>query len=298
MTLTQIRYFLEVSQCLNLSIAAQRLFISQPNLSKYISQMEEELGYPLLIRGNRGVRLTPGGEQFLRHIRVPYYDLIHNIQLSASLGQRQTICMALPHEQQIPDFLLSLLRTWNCNDTLPNIIVAYDNPSRMATKLLAGEYDLLISSEPDVENTPGLSCTSLFPLKSVLAYSAQHVNAGKEDLTLLDFAEDYFLVSLNESSQQLQYSAKYIEFNYGFQPKFLYTDSTSSSLLNVISGLGVTIIPELYIRSDMTQLQTLPIADIEPHWCNIICRTDEADTQTIALRDAIYDMFQARPDLR
>ena len=43
------------------SLAAQRLYLSQPTLSRQLRELEEELGKKLLIRGNKGVTLTEEG---------------------------------------------------------------------------------------------------------------------------------------------------------------------------------------------------------------------------------------------
>ncbi|MGH2929000.1 MAG: LysR substrate-binding domain-containing protein, partial [Solirubrobacteraceae bacterium] len=49
--------------------AAERLFISQPTLSKQIRMLERQLGAPLFDRGRDGVRLTPVGEALLPYAR-------------------------------------------------------------------------------------------------------------------------------------------------------------------------------------------------------------------------------------
>lgn len=56
-----IQSFLEVSQTLNLSRAAERLGISQPALSLSIKRLEENFGLPLLLRSKSGVQLTKAG---------------------------------------------------------------------------------------------------------------------------------------------------------------------------------------------------------------------------------------------
>ena len=64
-----LRYFVAVAEDLHFTHAAERLFVSQPALSKQIRMLERQLGAPLFDRGREGVRLTPVGEALLPHAR-------------------------------------------------------------------------------------------------------------------------------------------------------------------------------------------------------------------------------------
>lgn len=71
-----LRYFVAVAQELHFTRAAERLFVSQPALSKQIRALERQLGADLFVREHRGVRLTrvgaallPYAEQTLEHWR-------------------------------------------------------------------------------------------------------------------------------------------------------------------------------------------------------------------------------------
>ncbi|BAE82156.1 LysR family transcriptional regulator [Desulfitobacterium hafniense] len=69
MTLQVLRYVIEVAACASISEAAKALFISQSTLSTAIKQLEEELGIILFRRNNRGIALSPEGEDFLQFAR-------------------------------------------------------------------------------------------------------------------------------------------------------------------------------------------------------------------------------------
>lgn len=61
--LKQIQYFIVCAQKHSFSSAAKELFTTQPNVSKAIKALEEELGFLLFERHNRGISLTEDGEK-------------------------------------------------------------------------------------------------------------------------------------------------------------------------------------------------------------------------------------------
>ncbi|MFD3522356.1 LysR family transcriptional regulator [Streptomyces sp. NPDC058653] len=64
-----LRYFVAVAEELHFTRAAERLFVSQPALSKQVRVLERSLGAPLFDRDRRGVRLTSAGAALLPHAR-------------------------------------------------------------------------------------------------------------------------------------------------------------------------------------------------------------------------------------
>lgn len=78
MTLTQLNYAITVARASSMNEAARNLFISQPSLSAAIKDLEEEIGVELFRRTNRGISVTPEGEEFIGYARqvVEQYQLI------------------------------------------------------------------------------------------------------------------------------------------------------------------------------------------------------------------------------
>jgi DNA-binding transcriptional LysR family regulator len=58
---SQIKCFLAAAECLSFTKAADRLYLSQPVLSRQIAAMEDELGIELFAREKKTIRLTPAG---------------------------------------------------------------------------------------------------------------------------------------------------------------------------------------------------------------------------------------------
>ncbi|WTT09970.1 LysR substrate-binding domain-containing protein [Streptomyces zaomyceticus] len=66
----ELRSFLAVAEELHFTRAAERLYVSQPALSKQIRALERQLGAPLFDRDRRGVALTSVGTALLPHARA------------------------------------------------------------------------------------------------------------------------------------------------------------------------------------------------------------------------------------
>ena len=69
MTLQQLTYAVTVAEQGSMNRAAQILFLSQSSLSSAIQHLEAEIGLSVFRRTNRGVTVTPEGEDFLIHAR-------------------------------------------------------------------------------------------------------------------------------------------------------------------------------------------------------------------------------------
>lgn len=61
MELRELRYFLAVAREESISKAAEALFVTQPNLSRQMQNLEKEIGKQLFVRGSRKITLTEAG---------------------------------------------------------------------------------------------------------------------------------------------------------------------------------------------------------------------------------------------
>ncbi|MFT4535514.1 MAG: DNA-binding transcriptional LysR family regulator, partial [Saprospiraceae bacterium] len=141
--LRHIKYFLAVAEELHFRKAAERLFISQPGLSRQIKQMEEELGLQLFERHNRKVTLTQAGT----YLRDEYQTIIKSIdkvinhaQLihKGQEGELKIGYIGSAMHKIIPSFLLDIKKKY------PNIHVNFqemDNQVQTA-KILDQDIDI------------------------------------------------------------------------------------------------------------------------------------------------------------
>ncbi len=75
MELRHLRYFVAVGEEQHFGRAAARLHVAQPPLSRQIQDLEREIGFPLLDRLPRGVRLSAAGSLFLNDARRILQDV-------------------------------------------------------------------------------------------------------------------------------------------------------------------------------------------------------------------------------
>jgi LysR family cys regulon transcriptional activator len=103
MKLQQLKYVLAiVDNGLNITAAAEKLFTSQPGVSKQLRLLEEELGLQLFARKGKSLgSITPAGEQVIEHARFIMEEAENIRTLAASYFQEEegTLSIATTHTQ-------------------------------------------------------------------------------------------------------------------------------------------------------------------------------------------------------
>lgn len=88
-TFRQLEHFLALSEELHFGNAAKKLNISQPPLSASLRQLEETLGFALMIRTNRSVQLTAAGAIYASHA-ARILDQLNQAQAIAAQAAKGT----------------------------------------------------------------------------------------------------------------------------------------------------------------------------------------------------------------
>ena len=90
MTLQQLKYAVTIADCGSINEAAKRLFISQPSLSGSIKELEDEIGFEIYIRSNRGIVITPEGEEFMSYARqvLDQYNLLQDRFINKTMRKK------------------------------------------------------------------------------------------------------------------------------------------------------------------------------------------------------------------
>ena len=84
MRLNQLKFLVELNKYKTISETAQKLYISQPSLSTAIKELEEELGFAIIERSNKGVKFTKRGEIVLKYSR----DVMQAVNSIERLGRK------------------------------------------------------------------------------------------------------------------------------------------------------------------------------------------------------------------
>ncbi len=91
MTLQQLRYAVAIADHKSMNKAAAELFVTQPSLSNTIKDLENEIHTEIFIRSNRGIIITPEGEEFLGYARqmLDHYRLIEERYVENAVSKKK-----------------------------------------------------------------------------------------------------------------------------------------------------------------------------------------------------------------
>ena len=111
MTIKQLQYAVTVAETGNITEAAKKLFIAQPSLTSAIHELEKEYGITLFFRSNKGIELTPEGDEFLGYARqvLEQANLINERYTGKSTG-KQRFCVSSQHYSFVVEAFVRLLK--------------------------------------------------------------------------------------------------------------------------------------------------------------------------------------------
>jgi len=150
MNLQQLRYVNEiVRRGLKISDAADALYTSQPNISKQIKQLEQELGIDIFVRnGKRVVAITEPGQAILDIARRMLHDAENLRQVGQEFHSQDSghLTIATTHTQAryiLPPVVKQFIRRY------PKVKLGLHqgNPTQIAEQVLNGEADVAIATE-------------------------------------------------------------------------------------------------------------------------------------------------------
>lgn len=264
MNLTKIRYFVEVARCGNFSEAARRLYTAQPNVSKQIAQMEQELDFPLFIRTKRSVRLTPAGQLLYDHMKTLPEDLENLFEQAKALARRDeaTLNIGILEGQEVNSLLL--MRLGLAQEMYPNLEMEMERNSfsNLRSGLKNGHYDLIVTLDFDVEQEESFASRVIFPQPPAIAIHRNHPLAEQPKLEMSQLRNESFVVISPEESP-----VGYERFlnqcaAAGFVPKVVRQPrSLESFILCVEMGIGIGLLDQNTRLSHDSAVRTIPIPE-------------------------------------
>ena len=188
MELRHLRYFVAVAEEGSLTVAAQkRLHTAQPSLSRQIHDLELELGVQLLIRGPRGIELTPSGRVFLDHARIALLQVEAAGEAARRAAQPARSSFAIGfltgYEMDWLPAVMGILRSQLASTEVT--IHSQDSPD-LAAGLLRGKIDLAFL-RPE-KQAPGLKFKLLRKDPLVVLMPRDHALAARSSIRPQDLS--------------------------------------------------------------------------------------------------------------
>lgn len=156
MDIHQLYYFVQVAECGSYSVAAQKLFVSQPALSKAVKRLEEELGFTFFYTYQKKQWLTDAGQVFYEkaiHILKEYNDFLEITNNKAAID-RGHIKIGLCSEAGI-ELFSHIFPSFRKGHPLIDFTIFENSSFILKEKVFRGSIDLAFVdiSEEDNDNS-------------------------------------------------------------------------------------------------------------------------------------------------
>ncbi|NAS31893.1 LysR family transcriptional regulator [Flavobacteriaceae bacterium R38] len=241
--LRHLKYFLAVAEDLHFRKAAEKLYISQPGLSRQIRQMEDDLNVKLFERNNRNVVLTPAG----LYLKKEASTLLKNLE------------NALSHTKLLDEGAEGKIKLGYVGSTMQNVIpdllVAFRKHHPEVRFSLKEMYNMrqieaLLSQEIDVgfvrlnEVPDELNIKPVFKDTFSLVLPENHSSSSDNFTSLSQLKHESFILFEKDYSPAYYKSVMSI-FDYGkFTPLVSHTTVHANTIFKLVeNGFGIAIVP-------------------------------------------------------
>jgi LysR family transcriptional regulator, regulator of abg operon len=259
MELRQLRHFVAVVEQGNLSLAARRVFISQPALTRSIKNLEDLLGTQLLERQPRGVVPTAAGELFYQYARMILNDCQRATEgiktLKAGISGNVSIGIGAIFAEGVISQVVSLVA-----EQLPdvNLTVTEGYFEELVQALQMGRLDFLLTNFPIAVHSEELVMEPLLELEIAVVAGPQHPLAKRRNLALEELLDARWVV-INQP-HSLEGYAQYFASNGVAAPRYaLKTNSLPLIRSLVVTGGFLTFLPLMFIERDIRAGRVKPL---------------------------------------
>lgn len=260
MDLNQIRYYLNLAQCLNFTEAARQSGVSQPSLTRAIQRLEEELGGPLLYRDGKDTRLTALG----RDVQVEFMrvqsslDAVAEIAEISVVGRRRRLVIGIA-TTIAPKATAGFWR--HVLTQLPMVELQFLplQPGEAEDEVLSGRYDLCILTDAPRPNVK-LTVQPLYREHLMLAMAAGHPLSVQAEVSPAELAKQPYLDRLHCEFRSMLIK-HFMDRNIVLRPRILSEREDWVQQL-VASGAGVCSLPDRSVIADGLVLRPVTGLDL------------------------------------
>jgi DNA-binding transcriptional LysR family regulator len=260
--LRHLRYFVAVAETENVSRAALKLHVSQPALSRQIRDLEDEIGFCLLERTAKSVKLTNAGRAFLDDART----LLQHAD--EAVKKARTLANAVPTELHVgyspapvAEILPKILRAFQ--RAMPNVRVRLHDWSNktILDGVRDGRLQLgLIVPPPKVSSLPDLRYEELFHERVCVAVAPQHPFARRRAIPLTEVAAEP-LIGLTREDYPTYYDILAVIFSKMKQkPQVVEEHDSMSGVISAVeAGTGVAMVVDVFDYSFGNRIKLLHV---------------------------------------
>lgn len=242
MTLTQLKYVITVASFHSMNEASKELFISQPSLSKAIKDLEEEIGIELFRRTNRGVSVTPEGEEFVGYARqvVEQYGLIETKYIEKEEVKKK-FSVSMQHYSFAVNAFVKMVKQFGMDEyefaihetKTFEVIEDVKNFKSEIGILYVNDFNKKILNKLFTEY--GLEFQELLKCKIYVYMWKGHPLAGKAQIDMEELKE-YPCLSFEQGTHNSFYFAEEVLSTYDY--KRLIKADDRATMLNLMVGLN------------------------------------------------------------
>lgn len=243
MELRHLNYFQAVADELNYRKAADRLFISQPGLSRQIKQLEEELGVQLFERDKKHVELTAAGKFLkgevdfvLNHLETTKQQLLQIA--NGREGELRIGFLGSASNQVLPELLKKI------NQNFPKVTTSLEELSNQV------QVEMIQKDKLDLGFVRLASVPEELEMKSVyrdtfsLVVPVNHPVTVKNFTSVGQFASESFILFSSDYSNFYYEQILGICRDSGFSPRIKHKSVHALTIFRLVeNGLGVAIVP-------------------------------------------------------
>ncbi len=280
-----------VAEKRNFTRAAQALSLTQPAVSHHISQLEQELGVRLFVRGNGDLMLTPEGETVLRYVRRMKALEKKMAEELQEAGRRLTrLRIGITHTAESSIVAEVLARYTNENPGI-SITIITDNINNLYDMLENFELDLAVVEGRSTR--PELSALMLDTDYLVCVLANTHPLSHSSMITLDEIRQEKLILRLPNSETRVRFESALAAIGESiadFQV-ILEVDNVATIKDLIRKNLGISILARSACMDELLKgkLTALPIENLSmTRETNLVYHRDFAHKETLQDILALY----------